>query len=264
MRKLFVIGMGVGNPEHLTLQAIRALNQVDVIFVMDKGALKDDLVRLRKEICARHIRERVYRVVEAPDVQRDPTIASYNARVDAWHEQRAGIYERMLTDELAADGCGAFLVWGDPSLYDSTLRILEQIARRGALAFEYAVVPGISSVQALAASHRIVLNRIGGSVQIVTGRQLAAHGMPVDARDVVVMLDGECAFERVEADDVDIYWGAYLGTPHEILVSGNLKQRSSEIVRLRSEARARHGWIMDIYLLRKGADGSDPIGSASA
>jgi precorrin-6A synthase len=250
MRKLFVIGMGVGNPEHVTMQAVAALNQVDVIFVLDKGALKDDLVQLRKEICARYIRERAYRVVEAPDVQRDPAIASYNARVDAWHEQRAGIYERMLSEELAADGCGAFLVWGDPSLYDSTLRILEQIARRGALAFEYTVVPGISSVQVLAASHRIALNRIGGSVQIVTGRQLAAHGMQA-ASDVVVMLDGECAFQRVEADDVDIYWGAYLGTPHELLVAGNLRERASEIVSLRSAARARHGWIMDIYLLRK-------------
>jgi precorrin-6A synthase len=251
MRKLFVIGMGVGNPEHVTLQAISALNQVDVIFVMDKGGVKDDLVQLRKEICARHIRARSYRVVEAPDPVRDPAIASYTQRVDAWHEQRAGIYERMISSELAADGCGAFLVWGDPSLYDSTLRILDQIAARGTLAFACEVVPGISSVQALAASHRIVLNRIGSAVHIVTGRQLAAAGMPADARDVVVMLDGECAFERVDADDVDIYWGAYLGTPHELLVSGNLKQRSAEIVSLRAAARARHGWIMDIYLLRK-------------
>jgi precorrin-6A synthase len=251
MRKLFVIGIGVGNPDHVTLQAIRALNQVDVIFVMDKGGVKDDLVQLRKEICARHIRERSYRVVEAQDPVRDTAIASYTQRVDAWHEQRAGIYERMINQELAVDGCGAFLVWGDPSLYDSTLRILDQIAARGTLAFECEVVPGISSVQALAASHRIVLNRIGSAVHILTGRQLAATGLPADARDVVVMLDGECAFERVDSDDVDIYWGAYLGTPHELLVSGNLKQRSAEIVRLRAAARAQHGWIMDIYLLRK-------------
>ena len=31
-----------------------------------------------------------------------------------------------------ADGeCGAFLVWGDPTLYDSTIRIVEMIASSG-------------------------------------------------------------------------------------------------------------------------------------
>jgi precorrin-6A synthase len=251
MRTLFVIGMGCGNPEHLTLQAIAALNRLDVIFVMDKGAVKDDLVRLRKEICARYITNPSYRVVEAPDPVRDPAVEAYTARVEAWHDQRADIYQQLIERELAADGCGGFLVWGDPSLYDSTLRILDQIAARGTLAFECQVIPGISSVQALAASHRIVLNRIGGAVQIMTGRQLSAAGMPSDATDVVVMLDGDCAFESIDGDAVEIYWGAYLGTPNEILVAGNLRQRAQEIRQIRSAARAEHGWIMDIYLLRK-------------
>jgi precorrin-6A synthase len=38
MHKLSVIGIGVGHPEQLTVQAIEALNRVDVFFVMDKGA----------------------------------------------------------------------------------------------------------------------------------------------------------------------------------------------------------------------------------
>ena len=101
----------------------------------------------------------------------------------------------MIREELADGQHGAFLVWGDPSLYDSTLRILDQVAAMKTVAFDLDVIPGITSVQALAARHRIALNRIGEPIQITTGRQLA-KGMTAD--NVVVMLDGDCAFKNVK------------------------------------------------------------------
>jgi precorrin-6A synthase len=250
MRKIFIIGIGAGNPDYITVQAINALNEVDVFFVMDKGREKEDLLRLRKDICERHVKNRSYRTVEARDPERDRTSPAYEAAVKAWHEQRAALYERLIRDELGDDECGAFLVWGDPSLYDSTLRIIDQVLARGAVAFEYDVIPGISSVQALAARHRITLNRIGKSVHVTTGRKLS-EGLPDDVDDVVVMLDGECAFRNIRDAGIDIYWGAYLGTEDEILVSGKLSERMDDIERLRGEAKRRKGWIMDTYLLRK-------------
>ncbi|MGH6808590.1 MAG: SAM-dependent methyltransferase, partial [Ensifer adhaerens] len=33
MRKLLIIGIGSGNPEHMTVQAINALNRADVLFI---------------------------------------------------------------------------------------------------------------------------------------------------------------------------------------------------------------------------------------
>jgi precorrin-2 methylase len=69
--------------------------------------------------------------------------------------------------------------------------------------------------------------------------------------DVVVMLDAECSFKTVSDPEVDIYWGAYIGTEDEILVSGNLKGRMHDIERIRREAKGKKGWIMDTYLLRK-------------
>ena len=250
MRKLFVIGIGAGNPDYITVQAINALNEVDVFFVMDKGQEKEDLVRLRKEICERHIKDKSYRMVETVDPPRDRTPSSYEPAVRAWHEQRASIYERLIDEELGEDECGAFLVWGDPSLYDSTLRIVDQIVTRGNVAFTYEVIPGISAVQALAAGHKIALNRIGRSIQITTGRKIA-EGLPDGADDVIVMLDGDCSFKAIDASDIDIYWGAYLGSEDEILAAGPLRERAPEIEQMRAEARARKGWIMDTYLLRK-------------
>ena len=250
MRKVFVIGIGAGNPDYVTVQAINALNEVDVFFVMDKGHEKEDLVRLRREICERYIKNKSYRTVETADPPRDRKASSYEPAVREWHEQRAGLYERLIGDELHEDECGAFLVWGDPSLYDSTLRIIDQIVARGTVAFEYEVIPGISSIQALAARHRIALNRIGKSIHITTGRKIT-EGLPNNIDDVVVMLDAECSFKNVRDLEIDIYWGAYIGTEDEILVSGNLRELMHDIERMRTEARSRKGWIMDTYLLRK-------------
>jgi precorrin-6A synthase len=111
-------------------------------------------------------------------------------------------------------------------------------------------VPGISAVSALAARHRIPLNRVGGAVQVTTGRRLAG-GLPSDADDVVVMLDPSCTFREVAGEGVDIYWGAYLGTPDETLVSGPVTEVAGEIERVRASEKERKGWIFDTYLLRR-------------
>lgn len=248
MRTLLVIGIGTGNPEHVTIQAVRALNTVDVVFALDKGREKADLVELRREICARYLTERPYRFVEAQDPERDRNPADYGATVEAWHAARAALYEAMIEGELGEAGTGAILVWGDPSLYDSTLRILDRILARGRLALAVRVIPGITSVQALAAGHRIPLNRIGGPIHITTGRQVA-EGLPAGADTTVVMLDGHPRFDHLDPD-LTIYWGAYLGTADEILVAGRLGTVAAEILDVRAAARARHGWIMDTYLLR--------------
>jgi precorrin-6A synthase len=252
MRKLFIIGIGAGNPDFLTVQAIKALSGLDVVFLIDKGREKAALAKLRMEICARYIDNKAYRVAEAADPERDRSPACYETAVATWHAKRAAIYERMIREELADGQQGAFLVWGDPCLYDSTLRIVDLVAAMNSVSFEVEVIPGITSVQALAAAHRIPLNRIGEPVLITTGRRLA-EAPPRDAEDVVVMLDGDCAFRQVEDRDLHIFWGAYLGTADEILISGPLHERADEIEAVRREARQKHGWIMDTYLLRKRA-----------
>lgn len=41
MKQLLIIGIGAGDPEYLTVQAINAMNRADVFFLMDKGASKE-------------------------------------------------------------------------------------------------------------------------------------------------------------------------------------------------------------------------------
>jgi len=177
----------------------------------------------------------------------------YRSAVEAWHAERADLYARVIRDELGIDGCGAFLAWGDPSLYDSTLRVVDQIVAAGVVELEYEVIPGVTSIQTLAARHRVALNGVGEGILITTGRRLAKDWV-TGTNNVVVMLDGGCAFADLDPTDVDIYWGAYLGTPDEIAISGPLSEVSEVIRRTRERARAKKGWIMDTYLLRRRGD----------
>jgi precorrin-6A synthase len=250
-RRLLVIGIGSGDPEHVTAQAVRALNEADVFFVVEKGGDAGDLVALRRAILERFATNGSYRVVEVPDPPRDRTAAAYGAAVDDWRARRAQVWETLLRVELPPGGVGAFLVWGDPSLYDSTLDVIERVLARGAVAFDYEVIAGISSVNALTAAHRITLNRVGGAVQITTGRRLAGAGWPDSVDDLVVMLDADCSFRHLDPAGIEVFWGAYLGTPDELLVAGPLAEAGPEIVRVRARARERKGWIMDTYLLRR-------------
>lgn len=250
MRRIRIIGIGAGNPEHVTIQAIKALNTVDVVFVPDKGAEKGALRELREEICRRYIEHDRWRAVPLTVPKRAAAGDDYRGSVDDWHAALAESYERLFRQELGEDQTGALLVWGDPSLYDSTLRIIEAVRARG-LAFDYDVIPGITSVQALAAAHRLVLNRIGEPVTITTGRKLAEGGFHDEDGSTVVMLDGEQAFAKIDPAELDIWWGAYLGAPQQVLASGPLAEISDDIARTREAARAENGWIMDTYLLRR-------------
>lgn len=248
MRKIFVIGIGAGDPDHLTLQAIKALNQVDVFFILEKGALKASMIELRKEICRRHVTG-AYRFAEAASPAWDRRTVDYGATVDDLNRDKQTLFEDLIAG-LAEDECGAFLVWGDPMLYDSTIRNLDAVIAAGHHPLEYEVIPGITSIQALAAKHRIPLNRIGQPVWITTGRRLA-EGFPDGADSAVVLLDGHNTYLRYADQDLEIYWGAYLGTPDEILIAGPLKDVAARIECVRAEARLAKGWIMDIYLLRR-------------
>jgi precorrin-6A synthase len=255
MRNLYVVGIGAGDPGQLTLQAVEAVGRAEVFFLLDKGEAKADLTGLREEILRRHART-PHRVVTVRDPERDRTAptAGYAPAVDDWRSRRAALFRTLIAEEVPDGGCGAVLVWGDPALYDSTLAVLEEAAARGGPAFDWTVVPGISSVATLAARHRITLNQVGRPVHVTTGRRLADHGLPPGATDVVVMLDARQAYTALTGEGLHIYWGAYLGTPDEVLVAGPLTAAlAARITATRTEARRRKGWIMDTYLLRRPA-----------
>jgi precorrin-6A synthase len=187
-------------------------------------------------------------VVEVAAPKRNTEFDDYRANVEEWHARIEADYARLFAEQVGEADCAGVLIWGDPSLYDSMLRVVERLHARGVVA-DYEVIPGISSIQLLAARHRIPLNRIGEPLVITPARRLRPIADDVDS--VVVVLDGERTYRQVDGEAFDIYWGANLGTADEILVSGKLSDVRDEIDARREAARLAKGWIMDTYLLRR-------------
>ncbi|MFT3968529.1 MAG: precorrin-6A synthase (deacetylating) [Sphingobium sp.] len=250
MIELSLIGIGTGNPDHLTREAIRAMNRADLILLPRKGEAKSDLIDLRRAICAEVLTGDT-RVVEFDMPAREAT-PPYLDAVRDWHDAIAAIWSARIAEHLPQGGRLALLVWGDPSLYDSTLRIAGRLGA-GGMPLHVRVVPGITSMQMLTAAHAIPLNRLAESVLVTTGRLLAERGWPADASSVVAMLDGKCAFRTLPPEGLHIWWGAYLGMAAQTLYSGPLAEAGPRIVEARAALRRDHGWIMDIYLLRRSA-----------
>lgn len=243
---LTLIGIGTGNPEHLTLQAIRAMNAQDLILIPHKGAGKDDLAQLRRDICDEVLTNSHTLIVEFRLPVRNEATEDYRQRVDDWHDAIATQWQASITANHGAKRV-ALLVWGDPSLYDSTLRIAERLSP----APQIEVIPGITSLQALTAAHATVLNEIGAPFIVTTGRRLRDEGWPDGVDTVAVMLDAGGAFDAIPSAGVHIWWGAYVGMKEQIIIEGPLADVALQITETRARARADHGWIMDIYLLRK-------------
>ncbi|MGP6085429.1 precorrin-6A synthase (deacetylating) [Antarctobacter jejuensis] len=242
MTDLWLVGIGTGNPEHVTLQGQRALREAAVVLIPTKGAAKEDLAEIRREILRQAGAEAQVVPFEMP--VRDESLP-YQERVARWHDEIAARWLAAL--EGAPEGPVALLVWGDPGLYDSTLRIAERLGEDVTVR----VYPGVTALQALTAAHAIPFNSVNGAVVVTTGRRLRDFGWPEGADTVVVMLDGECSFQGLDPKGISIWWGGFLGMAEQVLEAGPLAEAGPRIVAKRAEARARHGWIMDTYLMRR-------------
>lgn len=244
MQPLFVIGIGAGDPNHLTLAAVEAIRAADAVFLIDKGTAADELGTIREAILERVRPGRPPRLIRIDNPGRS-TAQGYDAGVARWHAERAERYGAAIAT-LESGETGAFLVWGDPALYDSTLRILDQVD----WPLDLTVIPGISAPQVLASAFGMALNAIGEPIHITTGRRISA-GLPAPVHSTVVMLDDGSALASLAPDGLAIWWGAYLGTPDQVLIAGPLADVRERILATRQAARARKGWIMDTYLLRR-------------
>jgi precorrin-2/cobalt-factor-2 C20-methyltransferase len=138
---LYGVGVGPGDPELVTLQGIRVLREADVVFV----PVADTGEQGRAErIVAAYLAAPPRRLVFA--------LADESARDDAW--DAAG---REVADAFASGaGTVAFATIGDPNIY-STFSYLAATVRALVPDLEVATVPGITAMQALAASSGTVL-----------------------------------------------------------------------------------------------------------
>ena len=252
-KRVRVIGVGPGDPDQVTVEAVHALREVDYLVVTDRsarGGMPDPLVSARGRLLERHLDQpppvvRVADPEQRPRPDRSVPQEEYDAVVARWHEARQAAYEEAL---LSHPGVAGFLVWGDPAFYDSTVQVLRTLRDRGRVDLALDVVPGISSVQLLAARHALVLQEVGQPLHLTSGRALRT-AIEQGQENVVVMLNRVIELDGLE--DWSIWWGGNLGTPHEELVAGRVGDVLDEIEAVRRRIEAAAGWALDIFLLRR-------------
>ena len=142
-RKILIIGIGAGNPEYVTIQAVNALNQVSVFFIPNKGIEKEGLARLRREICERFIANASYRMVNFDTPTREASKPSYGEGVKEWHANIESIYERLLVEELGKGSAALFSSGAIPAFMTAPFAFSKDFARKASFRPRIWVIPGI-------------------------------------------------------------------------------------------------------------------------
>jgi precorrin-2/cobalt-factor-2 C20-methyltransferase len=147
--RVYGIGVGPGDPELLTLKALRLLRAVPVI-AYPAPETGDSFAR---SIAAPHL----------PGGQKEIAI---RMNIGDGSFPKADVYDRAARDILAELRAGrdvAVLCEGDPFFYGSFMYLHERLARDG----EVVVVPGVSSLMACAAMAGMPLSARNESLTVI-------------------------------------------------------------------------------------------------
>jgi precorrin-2/cobalt-factor-2 C20-methyltransferase len=140
--RLTGIGMGPGDPELVTVKAVRVLREADLVVVPVMSL--DETGRAEATVRAHVDHDRIVRLVFALDDRGGAT----PERIAAWDDA---------ADFVAAqDGHVVFATIGDPNVYSTFTYLADAVLERRPDA-EIASVPGITAMQALAATSGTVL-----------------------------------------------------------------------------------------------------------
>ncbi|KHJ53376.1 precorrin-2 C20-methyltransferase [Aureimonas altamirensis] len=204
---LYGIGLGPGDPELLTLKAVRVLSSVPAIAypVPDSGH------SMARAIAAPHLRPGLAEIAFGLCMRIDsaPGQAAYDEAADA------------IAAYLDGGRDVALLCEGDPFFYGSFLYLFERLAGR----FRVDIVPGISSPMAAAAAMRTPLARRNETLAVIpaplSDAQIAARLAVADAF-CIIKLGRHLARIRALLDRTGLADGscylAHVSTPQETIM----------------------------------------------
>ncbi|MFC8274619.1 precorrin-2 C(20)-methyltransferase [Streptomyces sp. NPDC057271] len=139
--KLYGVGLGPGDPNLMTLAAVRAIDSADVIAYHSARHGRS----IARSIAAEHIREDHVeeRLVYPLTVETTDHPGGYRGALDDFYEEASA----RLAAHLDAGRTVAVLAEGDPLFYGSYQHMHKRLADR----YDTTVIPGVTSVSAAAA-----------------------------------------------------------------------------------------------------------------
>ncbi len=173
--KLYGIGVGPGDPDLLTLKAVRTMNQSDIVFT---AASSKNCYSLAVEIARPHLSKHV-RIITLPfPMTSDKTLAQ-----KAWDKNALQIGKMLDQGKTVS-----FLTLGDPCTYSTFGYILKSLKTTMPGA-QVETIPGITSFHAAAARLNRTLVEAEESLLITSGAYGGSHlrKCTTDVRNVVMM-----------------------------------------------------------------------------
>lgn len=131
--KLYGIGVGPGDPELLTVKAVKLLQSADIIAVPDKGSGEKTALNIVKEY------------VEGKELLYCATPMTRDAQK---LEEGYTFAANTLCDLLEGGKTVAFITLGDPTVYSTYIYIHKKVVAKG---YEAEIIPGVTSFCAVAA-----------------------------------------------------------------------------------------------------------------
>ncbi len=209
--KLFVIGIGPGDPELMTLKAVRILKAVPVIFVpkgREEGtSLALSIVQKAVSLDGKKIVELHFPMMktaphppnvspsltgQAGPLPRGEMEAAPAKELDAkWDEAASAVLARLDTGKDAA-----FITIGDPGIYSTFFYLYDRLlAQRPELPIE--IIPGISSVNAAAARAGVYLGLGNERIAVLPANYLDSLTETLEKFDTVVLMKVNKVFSTV-------------------------------------------------------------------
>jgi precorrin-2/cobalt-factor-2 C20-methyltransferase len=182
--KLYGVGVGPGDPELMTLKAVRIIRECDVIAVPDTGDNEMTALSIAQKALPEISCKKIISL--ALPMSRDPKLLA------ASHTRAANQVTRLLLD-----GCNvAFLTLGDPTVYSTYMYVHKIVLEMDGQA---EIVPGVPSFCAAAARLGISLAEGGEALHILPGSyQGISEGLDL-AGTKVLMKTGK-SFEKLKLE----------------------------------------------------------------
>lgn len=189
---LYGLGVGPGDPELLTVKAVRLLREADVIAVPDKGSGEKTALRIVRDY-----------IGDKPVLPCGTPMIRDQEALDAAHEAIADRLCALLNQGKTV----AFITLGDPTVYSTYMYVHRRVVDRG---YPAELVPGVPSFCAAAA-------RLGTSLCERSERLMV---VPASYEGVEACLEADANFVFMKA-------GRELGALRERLAAAGLLDRAS-------------------------------------
>lgn len=169
--KIYGVGVGPGDPELMTVKAVRLVKEADVLVIPGRD---------RENCVAYQIAEKAVPGLAGKEIlpvvfpmTKDETVLSES------HEEGARRVAGILDEGKQA----VFLTLGDPTVYSTYLYIHKKLVRRG---YEAEIVSGVPSFCAAAARLGISLGEKAESIHILPGSYPAKEGLSLSGTKVLM------------------------------------------------------------------------------